>query len=189
MADQTDQSGRGPFEVGTPEGGEVPLRDFSRSLPMSLLRAREAVMAHFRPGLHEAGITEQQWRVLRALSGVDRIEVLALARLTFLLPPSLSRILRDLERRGLIARRTSDADQRRGLISIGTPGLDLLARAGLRSEAIYAEIGARFGQERLEALQQMLGALEDLLAAPMAANAAARGTAPDTCGNDAGGND
>jgi hypothetical protein len=29
----------------------VPTREFSRSLPMSLLRAREAVMRHFRPSL------------------------------------------------------------------------------------------------------------------------------------------
>ncbi|MDP7101742.1 MAG: hypothetical protein QF503_11390, partial [Rhodospirillales bacterium] len=43
------------------------LRDFSRSLPMALLRAREAVMERFRPSLRTHGLTDQQWRVLRAL--------------------------------------------------------------------------------------------------------------------------
>src|SRR5208283_3623306 len=46
----------------------VPMREFSRSLPMSLLRAREAVMRHFRPSLRRHGLTEQQWRILRALA-------------------------------------------------------------------------------------------------------------------------
>ena len=39
-----------------------------RNLPQALLRAREAVMRYFRPNLKIAGVTEQQWRVIRALS-------------------------------------------------------------------------------------------------------------------------
>src|SRR6476619_8586408 len=81
---------------------QVPMREFSRSLPMSLLRAREAVMRQFRPSLRQHGLTEQQWRILRGLTAVDAIEVTELARMAFLLGPSLSRILRDLEARHLI---------------------------------------------------------------------------------------
>ena len=40
----------------------------SRSLPMQLMRAREAVMKRFRPHLTERGLTDQQWRVIRPLS-------------------------------------------------------------------------------------------------------------------------
>ena len=58
----------------------APMRDFSRSLPMSLLRAREAVMRQFRPSLRKHGLTEQQWRILRALTAVEAIEVTELAR-------------------------------------------------------------------------------------------------------------
>ena len=39
-----------------------------RNPPHLLLCAREALMAHFRPILNQAGGTEQQWRVLRTLS-------------------------------------------------------------------------------------------------------------------------
>src|ERR1700716_90767 len=91
----------------------VPMREFSRSLPMSLLRAREAVMRQFRPSLRQHGLTEQQWRILRALAGVKTIEVTERARTSFLLGPSLSRILRDLEARRLIERRVTKADRRR----------------------------------------------------------------------------
>src|SRR6202051_4864901 len=89
---------------GKPKVRRVPMRDFSRSLPMSLLRAREAVMGHFRASLRDHGLTEQQWRILRALAAIDAIEVTELARVAFLLGPSLSRILRALEERHLIVR-------------------------------------------------------------------------------------
>src|SRR3979411_2802553 len=100
----------------------VPMRDFSRSLPMSLLRARESVMRHFRPSLRAHGLTEQQWRILRALASIDAIEVTELAHVAFLLGPSLSRILRDLEARHLIERRVAKADLRRGVVSISAKG-------------------------------------------------------------------
>jgi homoprotocatechuate degradation regulator HpaR len=143
------------------------LRAFSRSLPMSLLKAREAVMAHFRPGLQHFGITEQQWRVLRALTTVESIEVMALAKATFLLPPSLSRILKDLEERDLIHRRKPKEDMRRGLISISEQGRALIEQAGGHSEAIYAEITRRFGTEKLTRLQETLHELELVLAEPI----------------------
>ena len=142
----------------------VPMRDFSRSLPMSLLRAREAVMKQFRPSLRHHGLTEQQWRILRALAAVDAIEVTELARVAFLLGPSLSRILRDLEARQLIDRRTAKADLRRGLVSISPKGLKLIELVAPTSEAIYAAITQRYGAQRLAELQDMLAALETAVA-------------------------
>jgi homoprotocatechuate degradation regulator HpaR len=141
----------------------VPMREFSRSLPMSLLRAREAVMRQFRPSLRDHGLTEQQWRILRALASVDTIEVTELARVAFLLGPSLSRILRDLEARHLIERRVAKADQRRGLVSISAKGLKLIETVAPSSEAIYAAITRRYGARKLAELQDMLHELEGRL--------------------------
>ena len=117
-------------------------------------------MRHFRPGLRHLGVTEQQWRVLRALSSVPCSEVLALAEITFLLAPSLSKILKGLEQRGLIERRASDEDMRRGLVSISPDGLELLERGGRHSEIVYREVARRFGAQRIAALQQTLAELE-----------------------------
>jgi homoprotocatechuate degradation regulator HpaR len=142
----------------------VPIREFSRSLPMSLLRAREAVMRHFRASLRDHGLTEQQWRILRALASVDAIEVTELARVAFLLGPSLSRILRDLEARELIERKVAKADLRRGLVSISARGLRLMETVAPSSEAIYAAITRRYGARKLAELQDMLHALESSLA-------------------------
>src|SRR6266516_2374554 len=138
----------------------VPMREFSRSLPMSLLRAREAVMRHFRPSLRDHGLTEQQWRILRALAAIDAIEVTELAHVAFLLGPSLSRILRGLEARHLIERRVAKADLRRGVVSISAKGLKLIEAVAPSSEAIYDAITRRYGARKLAELQDMLGALE-----------------------------
>src|SRR6201991_2337987 len=141
-------------------GRRVPMREFSRSLPMSLLRAREAVMRQFRPSLRRHRLTEQQWRILRALAEVEAIEVTELARTAFLLGPSLSRILRDLEARQLIERRTAKADLRRGVVSISQKGLKLIELVAPASELVYAAISRCYGAEKLAELQRMLAALE-----------------------------
>ena len=140
------------------------MRDFSQSLPMALLRAREAVMRQFRPSLRKHGLTEQQWRILRALAAVDTIEATELARVAFLLGPSLSRILRDLEGRGLIARKPVASDQRRSILSITPKGLKLIAEVAPHSEASYTEIAGRYGARKLVELHRMLGDLEVSLA-------------------------
>ncbi|KJC59199.1 transcriptional regulator [Bradyrhizobium sp. LTSPM299] len=156
-----------PAEAGSSR--RVPMREFSRSLPMSLLRAREAVMRQFRPSLRSHGLTEQQWRILRALTSVDEIEVTELAHVAFLLGPSLSRILRDLEARQLIERRTAANDLRRAVVSISAKGLKLIEAVAPTSEAIYAAITKRYGARKLAELHEMLGALEASLAGMMSA--------------------
>jgi len=160
---KSSSNGTGSRSAAVP-ARRVPMREFSRSLPMSLLRAREAVMRRFRPSLRRHGLTEQQWRILRALAAIETIEVTELARVAFLLGPSLSRILRDLEARRLIARKTAKADLRRGVVSISEKGLKLMEVIAPSSEEIYAAITRRYGARKLAELQDMLGALERSLA-------------------------
>ena len=80
MADEKSRDGSHSHSGEAEQGRRTPMREFSRSLPMSLLRAREAVMRQFRPSLRNHGLTEQQWRILRALTAVDTIEVTELAQ-------------------------------------------------------------------------------------------------------------
>ena len=137
IADQSENV-EPPGEGGAPLP-RVRLRHFSRSLPMLLLRARESVMKHFRNSLRMYDLTEQQWRILRALMTVKEIEVTELARATFLLGPSLSRILRDLEARDLISRAQQFEDLRKTLVSLTDYGRKTIAPI----EAAYAELGHR----------------------------------------------
>jgi homoprotocatechuate degradation regulator HpaR len=141
----------------------LPMRPFSESLPMALLRTREAVMRLFRPGLRKHGVTEQQWRILRALAHSGPLEVTELAGATFLLAPSLSRILPDLEKRQLISRRQVDTDLRRCVVSLEPKGLRLIGAHAPYSEQMYAQIAKRFGTERIARLLELLGELESSL--------------------------
>jgi homoprotocatechuate degradation regulator HpaR len=132
------------------------LRDFERSLPMELLKAREAAMARFRPMLRDHGLTEQQWRVIRALADYQEIDAGELARRSFLLAPSLTRILQHLEGEKLV-KRTSDAnDQRRSVLTLTGKGRKLFSEVAPDSAALYEDIESEFGAERMALLYELL---------------------------------
>ncbi|MDH3748666.1 MAG: homoprotocatechuate degradation operon regulator HpaR [Gammaproteobacteria bacterium] len=138
------------------KGKQAPLRDFRHSLPMELLKAREAAMARFRPMLRERGLTEQQWRVIRALSEFDQIDAGELAQRSFLLAPSLTRILQHLENEGLIRRTPDSSDQRKSVVTLTTKGRLVFDQIAPESEILYAQIESEFGVDRLEALYELL---------------------------------
>jgi len=132
---------------------EQAMRPFSASLPMALLLARESTMRRFRPLLADHGLTEQQWRVLRALAASDHpIEVTVLADRTALLAPSITRIVARLVDDGLIHRNAVPSDARRSVLELTAKGRRLVARIAPKSEATYADIEAAFGTERLATL-------------------------------------
>ena len=133
-----------------------PMRAFSRSLPMQLLRAREAVMQRFRPMLHKHGVTEQQWRVIRALVDRGAMEIGALGEACCILPASLTRIVDTLEAKRLAARRIHPADQRRVIVALSPAGRRLFQAVAPHSEAHYREIAALVGAARIDAFYAML---------------------------------
>lgn len=145
---------------------KTALRDFSRSLPMLLLQSHQAVMAEFRPILREHGITETQWRVLRALTTGESLRASRLATMTLISGPSLTRILRALDEQGLISRRVEAGDQRASQISITAAGRKLIATVAPFSEARYQSIGERIGADRMDQLYALLGELPARLRAP-----------------------
>ena len=145
---------------------------------MALMRAREAVMQYFRPHHRAHGITEQQWRVLRVLYKSGDLEIAELARQSVLMPPSLSRILRDLEAAKMVKRRMVHTDLRRSVISISPAGLDMLSKIAPLSEASFSEIAHLFGEERLDQLFDLLYELERKLKRQPGQNAKEDAAAP-----------
>ena len=139
------------------------MRPFGESLPMALLRARETAMRSFRPMLAAHDLTEQQWRVLRALTASNEPqEAGELAATTFLLAPSLSRILANLEARSLIVRTAHPSDQRRSLIDLSDEGRAAVRTIGPESEDRYERIERAFGTERLRHLLTELHELAEI---------------------------
>ena len=131
---------------------------------MELLKAREAAMSRFRPMLRSHGLTEQQWRVIRALAEYQTIDASELAKRSFLLAPSLTRILQFLEREKLVKRSSDANDQRRYVFVLTSKGRRIYDEVGPDSELLYADIENRFGADKLESLYTLLAEFYTALA-------------------------
>jgi homoprotocatechuate degradation regulator HpaR len=134
-----------------------------RSLPIELLRTREAVMQHFRPHLAELGLTEQQWRVLRVLGEDGPSEAGHVAERAVVLPSSLSRILKMLEKHKHIATSSHPDDGRRTILKLSPGGEKLLGKALPGSAAIYAALEEKIGKRKLETLLDLLSEVKSNL--------------------------
>jgi len=134
-----------------------------RNLPHLLLHARETLMSHFRPVLNEAGLTEQQWRVLRTLSDEEPMEPNQIARRCQILSPSLTRMLAGMEQAGLLRRSRSETDQRRQAISLTPRSRALIARMQPVVDTRYRQLEAKIGKELLERLYRDIDQLVELV--------------------------
>lgn len=138
------------------------LRATSRALPIALLRARETVMGQIRPMLSDAGVTEQQWRVLRVLVEDGPMDPTDIADRSCLLLPSLTRILKYLEECDLVSRSKHETDGRRFVVEITAKGRDLIRDNAPTSNRIYADIEAAFGTDKMDELLDLLDELAHL---------------------------
>lgn len=138
------------------------VRKFSESLPMILLRARESTMEHFRPILNENGVTEQQWRVIRALFEMGESNAQDLARASSILSPSLSRIISRLDADGIVIRKVSPEDQRESILTLSAKGVKLHDKIGGPVEDKYREIQQSMCPKKLATLYELLNELAEL---------------------------
>ena len=141
---------------------DSPARPERRSLAIGLLRAREAVMSHFRPILADHDVTEQQWRVIRVLSEAGTLDATEVADKAFILAPSLTRMIKSLEERGFITKHKDKADGRRVLLKLAPPGRAIIEEVMPDSRRVYAKIDALFGADRVGELLDMLDELAAL---------------------------
>jgi homoprotocatechuate degradation regulator HpaR len=138
-----------------------------RNLPLLLLQAREGVLAHFRPLLNAHGVTEQQWRIVRALLAEENaLEPRQIGTLCRISSPSLAGVLARMDELGLVKRERTAQDQRRVLVSLTRKSRNLAAAMAPEVEAVYARIeahiGADFVQRFYATLDELIGLLEDL---------------------------
>jgi homoprotocatechuate degradation regulator HpaR len=117
-----------------------------RNLPLLLLQAREQVIARFRPILNEHGITEQQWRIVRALIDTGPLEPREIGELCRISSPSLAGVLSRMEELGYIRRKRLEHDQRRLRVSLTPRSRALSARMAPQIEATYRGIEALIGE-------------------------------------------
>ncbi len=134
----------------------------TRSLPIALLRARERVMWPKRGMLADAGVTEQQWRVLRVLDEEGPMDPTTIAERAVLLLPSLTRILQKLEDKGFVTRVRDEKDRRRQIISATEAGRNVILANMDTSKRILTELREKLGEEKHEVLIELLNELTAL---------------------------
>ena len=146
-----------------------PLRH--RNLPQLLLQSREALMQRFRPMLNDQGVTEQQWRILRALLQEDGLEPRQLCERCLISSPSITGVLARMEEAGLIDRERMGHDQRRVKVTLTARAREIGECMAPTVERQYADLEALVG---VQALQQVYDVLDTLL------QKLATGPGPDT---------
>lgn len=137
----------------------MAMQDFSRSLPMRLYRALAVVMPRFRRIFAQAGLTEQQWRVLRVLWEQPSVPQSALAELTLIPAPSLIGVLDRLAGAGLVERRRGTADRRVVEVAATAEGRALEERLMPDVQAAYAALRASLDESTWRALETGLDEL------------------------------
>lgn len=130
------------------------------SLTLSLLQAREAAMAFFRPSLNAHDLTEQQWRIIRILRQCGELESYQLAEKACILKPSMSGVLVRMEEEGLVRRYKSDEDRRRMFVSLTESGEQRFAEMADDMEQNYQRLVSRLGEEKLAQLHALLDELK-----------------------------
>jgi homoprotocatechuate degradation regulator HpaR len=130
-----------------------------RNLPLLLLQAREGVISRFRPLLNANGITEQQWRIVRALLDLGPMEPRQIVQLCGISSPSLAGVLSRMDEMGLVQRERFDHDARRVMVTLTAQSRSLAQRLAPQIEATYAEIEALIGPEFTQAFYEALDTL------------------------------
>ena len=128
----------------------------ARSLPIALIRAREAIMSPIRDMLAETGLTEQQWRVLRVLDENGPMAANKLASGAGLLLPSLTRITAAMAAKSLITQIRDEHDRRRSVIAITQEGRAIISDKSEQAANIIEGFRATLGHDDYETLLNLL---------------------------------
>ena len=129
----------------------------SASIPLKLLRVREAFMDYFRPILKEHDITEQQWRIIRYLTdNPSTITIEQISRKVCISSPSLTGVLSRMENSGFITRRTDPEDRRRTYIVLTEKSQQLYEIIGRKSHMAYEQLRVDYGKSEVQVLDGIL---------------------------------
>ena len=114
---------------------------------------------YFRPNLKLCGVTEQQWRVIRALDEHGGMEAGKLAEVTSILGPSLSGVLDRMERDGLVQRFRISTDQRKVIVEMAEKSREIVVSMQELVDRQYRDLEEQVGQETLMSLYNALDVL------------------------------
>ncbi len=128
------------------------------TLNILLVQARDAVVSYYRPVLNQAGITEQQWRIIRLLSQHGTLDFQELSQQTSILRPSLTGILTRLEKLELVMRLKPASDQRRVFLKLTENGLQLFERISALMDEQTKQLENDFSSKKIATIGKFVEA-------------------------------
>jgi homoprotocatechuate degradation regulator HpaR len=117
------------------------------NLPLLLLQSRERLIGRFRPALKRHGVTDQQYRVLRAIETHASLEPREICAICHISSPSLTGVLARMEAMGYVERERMEHDQRRQRVSLTPGGRALFRRMWPDIAAVYQQLEKELGKE------------------------------------------
>lgn len=135
-----------PPSIGEDIKQQKPFRTRSQEVYLGLIRAADDLKRRTTAVLEVAGVTLQQYNVLRILRGAgnDGLPTLTIAERMIERTPGVTRLIDRMERKGWVTRRRCSEDRRRVWCKITDEGLTLL-----------------------EPLDEPVNAMDDFLAGPL----------------------
>lgn len=133
---------------------------------MLLLQARGGLIARFRPVLKKTGLTEQQFRILRALDVYGTLEPREICSICHISSPSLAGVLARMEALDLISRERLKGDQRRLHVSLTPRAVGMFKDVSGDLEDVYRQLEADLGPEFVAEVYAMLDRLLAVLQTP-----------------------
>lgn len=135
-------------------------------LPALLAQASHLISGEFHRIVTAKGFTVSDWRVLASLDGAEPMSIGALARLTTMKQPTLTRIVDRLQARGHVRRIAHESDRRITLIEITAAGdklvSGLIELAKEHERRVLEPFGMARSNELKKTLKQMIALHADL---------------------------
>ena len=128
----------------------------SRGVLLSLARAYVSALAAFEK---QAGIHIARWRMLDVLHRHGEMAQHELTRHTLMDPAAVSRIVREFEAAGEMARRPDPDDHRQSLVSLTQPGVAMTLRIAAARDRFVAAAVVGIDPDALDRAETTLDAL------------------------------
>ncbi len=157
----------------TPPASPVPpaTSRARRNLPLLLLQVRGGLIARFRPVLKKTGLTEQQFRILRALDVYGTLEPREICSICHISSPSLAGVLARMEALDLVGRERLKGDARRQHVSLTPRAVAMFQDVSGDLEDVYRQLEADLGPAFVAEVYAMLDRLLAVLKTPGDADA------------------
>jgi DNA-binding MarR family transcriptional regulator len=130
--------------------------DISQYLAYLIASASRQMRQGLAQSISDEAVSEEHWRILQVLSDEQGRSMGELAERVLLNHPALTKNIDKLVSRGLVQRAADAHDNRKVLVYISDPGLEMVVRLKKRVDAHHESIEEALGARRTQQLKKLL---------------------------------